>query len=100
MNDCNSVGSNDLFECCSDGLHEELLSWFAFGLVKRFADEMGEHFGVGLGIEMVALLLKLGSERGVILNDAVMNHGEVPGLVEMGVGIFVGDPSMGGPAGV
>jgi hypothetical protein len=46
------------------------------------------------------LLLHLCTERGVVLNDPVVNEGKLAGAVEVRVGILPGDFPMGSPAGV
>jgi hypothetical protein len=45
----------------------------------------------------MSLLLHLGTERGVVLNDPVVNEGKLAGAVEVRVGILPGDIPMGSP---
>jgi hypothetical protein len=59
---------------------------------------MSQHLGIGLGAELMALLLHLGTERGVVLDDPIVHEGELPGTVEMRMGVLPGNPSVGGPA--
>jgi hypothetical protein len=46
----------------------------------------------------MTLLLHLGTERGVVLNDPIVHEGELPGTVEMRMGVLPGNFSVGGPA--
>ena len=42
---------------------------------------MGQNFGIGLGKKLMPLLLKLGAERGVILDHAIMHQCQFSGTV-------------------
>ena len=79
-------------ERVADGLEEIAL--------VAVADQVGEHFGVGLGVEMMALALEPGAEGAVVFDDAVVDERDVAGLVEMRVGVDLGRRAVGGPAGV
>ena len=68
--------------------------------LSHLADQMGEHLGVGLRVEMVAFALKAGAQGAVVLDDAVVDQRDVAGLVEMRVGVGLGGRAVGGPAGV
>ncbi len=59
---------------------------------------MRHHLGVGLGLELMALLQELMAERLEVLDDAVMHDRNASGHVRMGV--VLGGCSMGGPAGM
>ena len=60
---------------------------------------MSDHLGVRLGGEDVALAFQLALEGLVILDDAVVDHGQaIAGLVRVGIGFA--RRAMGGPAGV
>ena len=63
-----------------------------------FADQMREHFGVGAGLELVPGLEQALLELIVVLDDAVVNDGDLAGLVEVRMGVFVGRRAVGGPA--
>ncbi len=61
--------------------------------------QVGDHLGIGLGLEHVALIGELPTQLLVILDDAVMHHRQaVPRLVGMGIGLA--GPTVGRPAGV
>ena len=74
------------------------LGRFARGHAARHETraEMGHGFGVGFAFEIGAR--KFGPQFAVILDDAVMDHGD--GAVLVGVGIGLGRGAMGGPTGV
>jgi hypothetical protein len=61
---------------------------------------MREHFGVGLGYELVSALHEMRLECGGVLDDPVMNDGDVVLAVDMGVRIAFGRGSMSCLAGV
>ena len=63
-------------------------------------DQVGDDLGVGLGAELVTLGDQLAAELGVVLDDPVEHDVDVAVLVAVGVGVLLGDPSVGGPAGV
>ncbi len=64
------------------------------------ADEVGEDFGIGGGLEGMAVGKKLVFDDIIILDHAIVNEGDSAALVGVGVGIFVGRRSMGSPAGM
>ena len=78
------------------GLHHRLAQRALVGPL----DEVGHHLGVGLGGEGVALGLQFGPQAQVVLHDAVEHDGEPAGAVGVGMGVLVGGPAVGGPAGV
>src|SRR5947207_1028809 len=55
-------------------------------------------FGVGLGNELVSLILKLLFEREVVLDDAVVHDHDLSGTIAMGMGVFFGWAAMRRPA--
>jgi len=61
---------------------------------------MREHLGVGAGFEFVAGLEQFVPEPVVIFDDAVVDDGDPAGLIQVGMGIYVGRRAVGGPAGV
>ena len=73
---------------------------FGRALVEVIADEVGQHLGVGLREETVALALEAVPEGGVVLDDAVVDQGDLAGLVQVGMGVDVAGQAMRGPAGV
>ncbi len=66
--------------------------------LEQIVDQMHHDLGVGLGREHRALGLEFRAQFAEILDDAVMHHGDAFGGVRMG--IVLGRPAMGGPAGV
>ena len=64
------------------------------------AQKLGQHLGVGLGHAADAGLGQLFFDLLIILDDAVVDQGDGPGGVEMGMGVFLGGQPVGGPAGV
>src|ERR1017187_5998611 len=62
------------------------------------ANDVGEHFGVGLGGKRVAFGEKPFLEKQVVFDHAVMNERNLAGLIEVWVGIGVGWRSMRRPA--
>jgi hypothetical protein len=46
----------------------------------------------------VALLLEAGAQHLEVLDDAVVDHGDPPGTVEVGVGVAIRRRPVGGPA--
>ena len=61
---------------------------------------MSEDLGIGLGLEDMTLLVELCAERQVVFDDAIVDEHEAPALVEMRVGILVGDAAVRRPAGM
>ena len=62
--------------------------------------QMHGDLGVGVAAELHAVGLKFAAQRGVVLDDSVVHHGEVTGGVAMRVRVAVGRAAVGGPAGV
>ena len=63
-------------------------------------DELGHHLGVRLRGEGDPLAHKEFLQLRVILNDAVVDHGDLPAAADLGVGVYVAGGAVGGPAGV
>ena len=63
-------------------------------------DQVGDDFGVGLGLEPVALAAQLFFQGQVVLDDAVVDHDDVALAVAVGVGVLLAGAAVGGPAGV
>ena len=103
LNDGDAVGADHIFQCAPDGFGKSgAVGGRVFGadLFVVLAHEVGEDFGVGLGSEGVAFGDQLFLELLVILNDAVVDKGDLAGLIEMRMGIRVRGRPMRGPAGV
>ena len=60
--------------------------------------EMGDGLGVGLGVERMAGCLQLGTQLDEVLDDAVVDDGQLTGAVHVGVGVEVVGPTVRGPA--
>ena len=63
-------------------------------------DELDEHLGVGVALELHAFLLQLLLQVGVVLDDAVVDDGQIARLRIMGVRIAARRLAVGSPAGV
>ena len=66
-------------------------------LVQMLPDQMRQNFGIGRGFESMALLQKSIFQPVEILDDAVVDNGNAPALVEMRMRVFVGGRTMSGP---
>ena len=64
------------------------------------SDQVGDHLGVGLRGELRAVGHQPALERDVVLDDSVDHDVDPVGVVEVGMGVFLGDPPVGRPAGV
>ena len=69
-------------------------------LVHALLNEVGYNLGVSLGAELVSLPYQAPLQRQEILHNAVVDHGYLLSALRMGVGVGVGGPAVGGPAGV
>jgi hypothetical protein len=58
------------------------------------------NLGVGVAAELLAGGLELTAQRGVVLDDAVVDDGDLAVGIAVRMGIAVGGPAVGGPAGV
>ena len=65
-----------------------------------FADEMGQHLGVGFGLKNVPLTLQFGAELEVIFDDPVVHQHDASALVGMRVGVLASHGAVRGPAGM
>ena len=95
LENSDSVGANHVLQSALHGGEKVTISLFL-----RVLDELHQHFGIGLGAEVVTLLLQHGAEGLVVLNDAVMHQREVPALREVRMGVDRVGLAMGGPAGM
>ena len=71
--------------------------------VVQLADQVHQHLGVGLRFEGVALLLEVGLQRDVVLDDAIVDESDavtVRLIVAVRVGVADARLAVGGPAGV
>ena len=86
------VVAPELAECVADRVGEVA--------VVVALDQVGDDLGVGLGAEPVALGLELASQLGVVLDDPVGDDLDLVVAVAMRMRVLLGDPPVGGPAGV
>ena len=63
-------------------------------------DQVGDHLGVGLGGEVLAFGDQALAQLGVVLDDPVEDDVDLAGAVVVRVGVLLGDPAVGRPAGV
>jgi hypothetical protein len=81
----NPIRALDLVECIDDGLLEISL--------EGFLNEVGHHFGVGLGDELVAQLLEPRAERCCVFDDPIVHDRDVPVAICVGVRVtLIGCP--------
>ena len=66
----------------------------------ELADQVGQHLGVGLGLERVPPLLERLPDGAGVLDDAVVDEGDPAALVGVGMGVGGGGGAVRGPAGV
>ena len=77
----------------ADGGHEVTL-----GVVM--SDQVRNHLSIGLGGEFGSIPLQPALERYVVLDDAVHDHVDAVGGVEVRVRVLLGHPAVCGPPGV
>ena len=65
---------------------------------EMLLDQVRDDFGIGLGLEDVALVLKLVLEREIVLDDAIVDHDHVVLAIAMRMRVLFGRPSVSGPA--
>jgi hypothetical protein len=89
-------GPPDPAQCGTDGTDQ------ATGRVEekgRF-DQVGQHLGVGLGLQVVLHLEELVRELMVVLDDPVVDQGDATGAVHVRMGVGHRWSAVGGPPGV
>ena len=91
----NGIGAHDMVQGDAHGLEEvDMLA-----LLHVF-DEVGEHLGVGRRQEGEPAFLQFLAQTQVVLDDAVMDQGQVARLRAVRVGVHLVRLAVGGPAGV
>ena len=68
--------------------------------LQATGDQVGDHLGIGRGLELVALALQDLLERLEVFDHAVMGQGQDAVPSNMGMCVDVGGHAVGGPAGV
>ena len=66
--------------------------------IQVIGHQMDDDLGVGFGLEEVIVALQFGLQVLIVLDDAVMDDGNL--ARGMGMGVVLGRAAMGGPAGV
>ncbi len=61
---------------------------------------MHNHLSIGLALELEPLCFKLLPELGIVLDDTVVDNGELVIIAHVGMGIDIRGLPMGGPAGM
>ena len=69
-------------------------------LVHSILDELYENLSIGVALEVVTLFLELFAELGIVLDDSVMDDGNVAILGNMRVSVTNRRLSVGSPTGV
>ena len=69
-------------------------------LVESFLNEVGDDLGVGFRGEVVAAIQEVLLKLEIVLDDAVVDDGEVLVAAGVGMAVGVGGVAVGGPAGV
>ena len=64
------------------------------------ADQMRQHLGIGIRFEGMAGFEQSVLEPLVVLDHSVVDQGDLAGLIQVRVGVFVGRGSVSSPAGV
>jgi hypothetical protein len=86
----NGVRTLNLFKRLSQSLDKVL--------VKAILDQVGQDFGICLGSEDVTAFNQIFSQGLVVFNYAVMDYDDIIVAITVGMGVFSGRCSMGGPA--
>ncbi len=63
-------------------------------------DQMHCDLGVGIAGELHPVGLQFGAQRGVVLDDPVVDDGDLSGRVAVRMGVAIGGPAVRGPPGV
>ena len=92
-----AVSADDLLERRAGRFEQPRFGRRAARLIINLADEVSQHFSVRLRAEFVSRFDESGAKHLIILDDAVVDEGQLSGLVKMRMRVFVGGPAMGGP---
>ncbi len=65
---------------------------------QHLGEQVGDDLGVGLGVERDAALGELGAQLGEVLDDPVVDDGDLAVLADVRVRVGVGGAAVGGPA--
>ncbi len=97
MNHGNAIGADDLPKRFPHGFDKRGLR-FLIAPLKIRTDEVSEHLRIGLGLKSVPFLFELCPKGEVVFDHAVVHEPQAPGLVKMGMSVFVRYCAMSGPA--
>ncbi len=86
----NAIGALEQRQDALDGLGQIA--------VEMAGDQVGDDLGIGVAVEDDALLLQLGLEGGVVLDDAVVDDDDAAVAADVRMGVAVGRGAVGGPA--
>ena len=95
-----AVGADALLQGRAHRLDQPRPRRLAARRVKLLADQVREHFGVGLRMKGVAFAGELLAQGGVVFNHAIVAEHELAALVGVRVRVLIGHTAVGGPAGV
>ena len=100
-NDSDAVSADDFAQRIADGLGERVRLSFLFGtLVVMLADKMRQNFRVRAGVKRVTGFDEALLELIVVLDHAVVDDGDLAGLIEMRMGVFIAGRAVSRPASV
>ena len=92
--DAQGVGALDPAQAAAHGLQH------IAALVVVELQQLGHHLGVRIGVECDAQLLQVLLQLQIVLDNAVVDQGDLAVLADMGVGVGVVGLAVGGPAGM
>ena len=97
-----AVGAHHVGAGIAHGGHEVVGGRLAGHLVALvgFLDEVGEDLGIGVALEHVAAALELLAQLGEVLDDAVVDHGDLAVAARVRVSVLDRGAPVRGPAGV
>ena len=95
-----AVGADDAQRVAALHLGDDFLNGLQHVAFVVVFQHLGHHFRVGVGDELHAPADEMVFQVQVILDDAVVHHGEQATVADLGMGIDVGRGPMGGPPGV
>ena len=95
LHDGDGIGAHHMVQGDTNGLKEvDMLA------LLHVLDEVGEHFRVGRRQESEATFLQFLAQAEIILNNAIVNQGNIATLGAVGMGVHLVGLTMGGPTGV